>query len=294
MKREAGPEITTVESNNRKLAYSNEFRGLLKENPGAIKTGIELADKAVKEYNPKTFQFGKIKLTFDYNTKRWLDVRGYQMNKGRGTILVPGMTIIDEKTGMEVTVLGVSGREFGGDAYSFRTDRCDYLKVRLQGNSFFVKRSFVTTNPGFIEFKNTVSAKELLKDLDFVRVVDAQLGYQDKNESWYISKWEDLKSGNFNFADSYGSLNEYGDSVGVPDDEREISFLGFENEAEYYDVEAKTKIIKERLKESNLVADLRHNLFYSHILKTFVLLDVTKNAIFGDQTNMVGNPMKEK
>ncbi|PIT92979.1 MAG: hypothetical protein COU06_02520, partial [Candidatus Harrisonbacteria bacterium CG10_big_fil_rev_8_21_14_0_10_38_8] len=202
MLKKEGPETTTVEGKEKKLGYENEFRALLKENPGILKVAIKLIDQALEEYNPPekivdNEYSEKVKLMYDKEANKWLQglkdyhLR-YPMRIGRGTLLVPGEPVKDEESGLTVTVLGRSNRKFPK-----REDIGDYLKITFQGQSFFVKRSYITISPGFREFQDTLTAKEALKELEYVKVIEAKLGYQDDKESWFVSRFEDLETAGY-------------------------------------------------------------------------------------------------
>jgi hypothetical protein len=288
MPKETTPKISSHRTEEIKLAYNLEFRNMLREHPGIIKTAIELADRAVAEYDPPN---NPIKLShnrevkFDREKVKWLEEVRHFMEKGgkvqyqpsgepitihagweeltigRGTVLVPGKPVRDNTTGLEIIVLGRINSAKG--LLGNRPERSDYLKMTLDEKSFFVKRSWATTNPGIVEFHNTLSAKEMLKDLDFVKVVDAQLGYLDKNESWYVSKWEDLqKDGYFPLT---SNLDDYGKDIIA-----EYRNLIGQNR----NIGEKVALIREKLAPLN-IQDLDANLLYSLKTKTFVLFDVT-------------------
>ncbi len=281
MPKEIAP-IRSIETKGEKIAYAVEFRQMLREHPGIIKTAIELTDKAVAEYNPsnvmidgKEFTFKKAegiwvyKKAFSYSEGRKL-VTGEdetRMDFGRGTILVAGKPITDEKTGLKITVIGRSNRVINFSQDNVRLDKCDYLKMSVGRESFFVKRSFISINPGFTEFKNTISAEQALKDLKFVKVVSAKLGYQDKKESWYISSWEDLEKKGFVILDE----NQ------------------FKSTKEHQTINRRADMIESRLEEVGYQCDLIRNLFYSHKNKTFILLDVTSEY---DQEKALGQAIR--
>ena len=314
MPKEITPTTTSLESKSRKLAYDNEFREMFRENPGIIKTAIELIDRAIIDYDPVFVNnVFNMQVRYDKETNKWLrekrkfilkdekiDYSGPEgapitesdgwidFHYGRNVLLAPGKQIADEKTGLEVTILGRSNRDLYG-IHARRVDICEYIKISIKGQDFFVKRSFVTQNPGFTEFKNIMSAKEALRDLNFVRVVDAQLGYQNKNESWYVSKWENLESAGFTTFDTAISWDDYGEIKQERINEPENSFLGFESEQEYEEAEEKVNLIKEKLKPLHLEHDLDANLFYNHKTKTFILLDVTG----GEDNTGIGNPIRK-
>lgn len=292
MPREQSPEFTSVSGETRKLAYENAFRETVREHPGILKAAIDLANEGVDGYNPGNISLPNTELEYNPESRQWLaQARGQNpfgepysnrpMSFGRGVFLSPGESIRDEEYKLELTVLGRSNREMTG-THSVRRDECDYFRLKAYGDSFFVKRSFVTTNPGFAEFHNTKKAKELLADLDFVHVVDAQLGYQSKTESWYISKWEDLESAGFAPYGmlSGGGFDDYGRAL------PEGKFLGFPNEEEFLEVERKFRTIKSALEPEGIHRDLGANLFYNIQTKTFVFLDVTS-----DNKEMLGDPI---
>jgi hypothetical protein len=301
MPREFGKEIGTLESRRGpKLAYDLEFRKLLRENPGIINAAIELANVGVLEYNPPAVMYGKTELRYDKKSQKWLyearrsvfkdgkialDEKGepiYEsgnwrpMDFGRLVILAPGNTLKDSN--LELTVLGRSNREIAA-MNGTRIDVCDYFKLSLQGHTFFAKRSFQTKNPGFQEFENTLKATEALAGLDFVKVIEAQLGYQDQHESWYISKWEDLEGAGFApYQKGMGmtEVDDYGKIHGLKIGEKG-AFVGFPSREDYDEAEAKYKIIEQILMThtTHYFYDLGANIFYNLKTKTFVVLDVT-------------------
>ena len=301
------------------MAYANEFRAMLKEHPGIIRTAIGLANRAVDEYDPPDNPIpGYYRdVRFDKKTGKWLEeerhillneqgktyidpVSGKTATKpvgwkdltfGRGTILVPGKPVTDENTRLELTVLGRSNREMPLWSTGIRFDKCDYFKVGHEGHNFFVKRSIITNNPGFNEFRNTILAKEVLKNMDFVKVVEAQLGYEDQNESWYVSKWEDLEKAGFGTFDIGIRSNDYGEK-------KEGLLSGFGvipykeylvQETEYKEAEKKADLIRHKLYEAGIHHDVDANLFYNIKTRTFILLDVA-----GEPTKALGNPIREK
>lgn len=277
MPKEELQPIRFIEGENRKSAWVRELRTTLREHRGVIKTAISLSNQAVEQYNPDRVKFGVLDVEYDKKEAKWFGVKNGILDRSprqimvRGTMLAPGKPIMDEPSGLEVTLLGRSNREIRGWHHT-RIDKCDYLKFTLDSKSFFVKRSFVTINPGFVEFHNTLFAKELLKDLDFVRVINAELGYQDQNESWFVSKWEDLEEAGY--APYRTTVNDYGKITRISE-EVEGSYGGFESKKEYLNVQKKVKLIEEKLKTLSMDLDMEANLFYNHQTKTFILLDIT-------------------
>lgn len=310
MPKEKGSEITTFEQSNKKLTYANDFRILLKENPGILRTASDLMEKAKQEYNPKEFRIGGsgFFIKYDKESNKWLegvpkylldenyqpildqngaeqiiDIKYKSLNLGRNTMLAAASPVYDEKTNLEVTMFGSSNRHLKSRGRE-RIDICEYFKLTKDGETFFVKKSYITTNPGYTEFRNIQEAKKLLADLDFIKVVDAQLGYQDKNISWYVSKWEDLEKVGFGPSGMLGLFDDYGNSF----EDKEFGPKGFKTQEDLDQFEKKIQLIKERLVKSGLDRDLDANLFYNYKTKTFILLDVT-----GGDGETLGNPHKK-
>lgn len=290
MSRIESAEITTIESGTRRLGYANEFRQMLREQPNVVRTTMGLIEKAETEYDPGEMQLGVGVIRWNREATAW-QVISYngrlhptpqpldQLVLGRGIILKAGETHIDPRTGLEVTVLGKSKREFipWGTSFVERTDQSTYAKVSLGGDAFFIKKSLSTNNPGFGEFTNTINAKAALVDMGDLKVIEAQLGYTDDHQSWFISNWEELESSGFFPADSFrsGSPNDYGEylSLGLRPRFQQSALI-----------EQRIEQIREKTKEAGIgVGDLHMNLFYNPFTKKYIYLDVT--ALEGARLN---------
>jgi hypothetical protein len=271
----------------RKMAYAQEFRDMLRKNPGIIRAAIGLTEKAEEEYNPENFTMGDVELQWDKDKGSWQIVRedGKQLRKpeplvyGRNAPMRPGEKITDEKSGLEVTLLGKPDRIIYL-RYLNRKDKASYFRMNFKDESYFVKKASLTNNPGFTEFKNTHAAAEKLKHLDFVKVVECQLGYQDNKGSWYVSKWEDLEAAGYDSVANMETVdfNDYGDPIDID----------FENQPGHEQLQDQIDEISEILGEDNLNIDLHANLFYNPQTKHFVLLDVSNN----DPDQMLGSPFR--
>lgn len=301
-----GPEMTSFPTERRKLAYMDKFRAMLHEKPGMIKTATELMNRAIDDYHPESFEYrpGQT-VRYDKPTNTWLinepghevvlDERGqpvldekgkYTYREfdeqpfyyGRGTLLVPGEPVADQATGVSVTVLGRSNRDLVSNRLQTerRVDKTDYFKVDINGIAYFVKYATVTQNPGFDEFQATHKAKELLADLLDVEVVEAQLGYQDDQHSWYVASWKKLETAGYIPYDSGRLSNDYGKYVERP----KRSQLPTE----------KYQQIEERLRAAHLDGDLETNLFFIPSTDRFFLLDVTSENRKGIRQPYRDNP----
>ena len=294
--------IRRIEGTHRKLGYVQEFRHMLREHPGIINTALLLTQKAEDEYAPPNIKIGlgelewnKEKTEFEVVKRDGENIKPMPYSQfiwGRGTVLIPGDTVKDEKTGLEVTVLAKTNRKFYGGFIGTgslnRIDMSTYLKMKLGDKTFFVKKSSATNNPGYEEFKNSKKAKGALADLDDVTVVDAQLGYEDNQQSWFVSKWEDLESTGFFPVDSWegGVPNDYGEFLPKAKDiEEELA----EERKIKQKAKSVTEQIKIRLAEAGIdIQDIDPNLFYNPQTDKFFLLDITPR----EETKGVGQPRR--
>ncbi len=256
-------EIGSMESKKGpKLAYDLEFRKMLRESPGLIKTAIELCDKAIAEYNPNNFRIAGdgMEVRYDKDNNKWLEAESGQVYRyNRGTLLVPGEKLTDPKTGLEIQVLGRSNRENMG--HLKRRDLADYFKATIQGKSYFVKRSFITVNPGFQEFHNTRWAEWLINNKDLIQVVQPKLGYQDTKESWYISEWKEIENAGYRPVNYAFVADDYGNRLGLEPGSSDDEVTAHEKEQRF--VEKLEAELREVLTEDRLQNDISANLFYN-------------------------------
>lgn len=282
------------ESGDMKLAYNPEFRAMLREHPGTIEAAVRLTEQAEAEYNPSPisiettepcveYRYDKTKntyLPFNIKTGQPQEIR---WKPGRNTFLKEGVPVFDEKTGLAVIVLGMCERNDpnGGPGLY---DKTTYLKMDLDGQSYFVKKSLSTANPGAQEFYSSFQVCDLLKDQTDVSIVEAKLGFQDKHESWFVSKWIDLEQGGYAPADKILTLDydDYGKRLYNPnphkDDsievlEQEAQARGFTTGEDYRRFNSRKKELDKLFLKHNL-RDARKNLFYNISTKHFILIDV--------------------
>lgn len=271
------------------LAYSNEFRQLLRSHPGIIAAATDLIQRAEDAYDPGEIKVGDVTHAWNKRINNWETIayRDQGLDEprslghaewGRGAILHPGTPLTEPNFGLEVTVLGKASRELGNPHSSIvdRLDVSSYLRISLGNQGFFVKKSHATTNPGFYEFSTSIIMREALRDTEGLGVVEAQLGYSDNHQSWFVSKWEELESqGFFPFDHWIGSTpNDYG-QLPEKDYHFDDSTL-LENE----EILSKGNRMKGeiRAKAANVgveIGDLDVNLFYNPRTGKFFYLDIT-------------------
>lgn len=149
----------------RELIYSPDFREIISQNPGALKSFLklekeilEISESIKEDKSEKTFEDGNVKVTPLYDK---VQSKNYVL-----------------QTKNKLT---------------------SYLKVEIGELAYFVK-----TVPGlFYEHENTKGVgeynslkkvAEYLSEIDGVRVVRPEFGYEDeKNKrTYFVSKWMDL------------------------------------------------------------------------------------------------------
>ncbi len=199
----------------RSLVYDKNFRGWLKENPAILKS----LDATLRE----------------------LDAMNWQQLERRPRF---------KSDSGEVELLG--GNQSGDDYKYYR------LKVSAGGASFFVKVEKdailnYTTTKGADEYASTLSAKETLKDIPWVEVVEPLLGYQGTGRSFFVSAWRDLPRAKEYLAEL--AKKDQGD-----------------RSTEYAELESKTKQLIAALPEFEDIDT--YNMFYDAAAKKIVLYDL--------------------
>ena len=289
----------------RSVAYDNEFRAMLWENLGIIKTVMSLAEKAESEYAPSNIHIGDLECQWNKKSKAWEVIKlenivlerpepVVKYIRGRNAYFKKGEPKVDPATELKITVLGKSNRVLGGseEFYSDKTkekkpkriDITTYFEIEFEGEKFFVKKSLATNNRGNKEFENTAKARKILEGLDFVTVVEMQFGYSNGKQSWFISKWKNLETDGFVSIDAFQreTPNDYGKLI---HHEHKVMYAGKEEE-----VEKKIEEIKRRLKEGGVeIIDLDVNLFYNPVTEKFFLLDITTK-----DSGALNQPKEEK
>lgn len=307
MTRFNNPETTSFETENRKLAYNNEFREKLRENPGIMKAAIDLVGQAETDYQPENLTVGKYECS--WNSEGFWEIvkvdgqaieQRIPLNKElhwtRGVFFKPDRPYIDETTGLQVSVLGKSDREWERAGNVVRIEKSAYAKLSLGDTSYFVKKSTATNNPAYSEFTNAMRAKEALAQLPFVHVVDAKLGFQDKKQSWFVSKWEELENQGFGATLWFqgSGFNDYGQPIDtavgrLSAADHPTEHLLAESEREEQEVVTNMQLIERTLHEAGIpIHDIADNLFFNPQTKTYILLDITTAGTEG--LNQTKNP----
>lgn len=279
-------DIRLHEGRNRMLGYVPEFKLVVREHPDILRTALELTQKGEDEYNPPNIMVGSGELQWNKEQTRFdvIKINGEDLATPqpyedwlyptRGVLLAKGETFKDENTGLEVTILGRSKRDhlIGMFGHTRRIDNSSYFKIKLGEQAFFIKKSTATINPGFEEFDNTHQAMAALSGMDNLRIVEAQLGYADDHQSWFVSKWEDLENVGFYPCDAFigGSPTDYGEFIDIEDKR----WQAYGKNAHI--VSATVSEIRTKLKSVGLnIQDIEPNLFYNPMTEKYFLLDVT-------------------
>ena len=208
MKEKIGAEVYN-NTEHKKLAYTEDFKEWIKANPGVI-----------EDFNQLIAKLDTIPLST-------IGLKNVQ-NKEVVTEGPITATIIDTYTS-----------RFGKRYY--------YFKLDIGEDSFFVKSkpktAINTKGEGYDEFKSTSEAKQKIKDIPWVEVIEFQVGYQDnKGNTFFVSKWRDLPRLDLHIKDlrDKGQNSEVADLSEKVGKLRELlpDFLDFKAHNMMYDPEA--------------------------------------------------------
>lgn len=292
--------IKLNEGRHRRLGYAWEFKNMIREHPGVLTKARQLVQKAEDRYSPPNQQLENLELQWNGDETRFDIVKrnGEILEKaesysfGHGVLFVPGETIGDKKIGLEIVVLGKAKRH---KMLTQGLDITTYLKMQLGDYVFFVKKSSATTTLGYTEFKTSHRVREALRDLGNLEVVEAQLGYADDHQSWFVSRWKDLETKGFGPSSAWRHVSEftdYGKSL-VPQDEKSLGEYFKSGQDVKHDRKTYAMIdkIHTKLEEEGIhMGDLGDNLFYNPKTDKFFLLDVTTYDVLADRARWIGQP----
>ncbi len=212
-------QIKTTATRN--LIYDKGFRTWLKENPETM--------KSLK------------------NVLKELDAMNWQQ-------LAEHPTLMLDSGAVEL----LEGKHYSGNFRYYN------LKVSTNGSSFFLKAelterlNYVVGTKGADEYKSTLMAKELVKDIPLVEVVEPLLGYQGTGKSFFVSKWQNLPR----VKDYLMKLSKVNESL--------------EN-TEFAELDARVNQIKAALSNFEDVDD--YNMLYDPVTKRIVIYDLGEHAL---------------
>jgi hypothetical protein len=217
---------------NREIEYTPDFKEVIAQNPGALKSFLKLeneieesSEEVLESREEKVFEDGEVRLTPLYQIIRRRNIYS-----------------------------AINGRE--------KFNANSYCKVEIGDKAYFVK-----TIPGYFrspeestgidEYRTTNKIKELFSEIKGVEVVEPKLGYSDKDKgvSYFVSEWKDLprikdyisKRYNYeglSFTDAYEpiekrliQIRDIADKYNILDNSNENMFYDEENDVIYlYDM----------------------------------------------------------
>lgn len=144
--------ISQHETANRRLAYTEDFKKIISENPGVLKSFRIIEEKLFE---------GKLEV---------------------GDIFIEGE--------LKVTIISYEGRDYHPGAHNRKKHL--KVEIGSDKFFVKYLPGYFEKGLGFDEFNSLQKVKELLRDFENVEVIDFQLGYQDnKGSTYFVSKWLD-------------------------------------------------------------------------------------------------------
>jgi hypothetical protein len=166
---------------NREIEYTPDFKEVIAQNPGALRSFLKL-EKEIEENSVEILDSLEEKVFEDENVK-----------------VTPLYSVIKNRNKYTV----VNGRD--------KIPANSFCKVEIGDQVYFVKAvPGYLINPekstGVEEFKTINKAKEALRCLENVEIVEPKLGYSDKNtnRTYFVSEWKNLPT-------IFKSMRETGD-----------------------------------------------------------------------------------
>lgn len=157
-----------LEEPHREMEYADDFKKFIADNPGALKSFLTLEKEIGERRKEGKLKFDDVFDDGDLRISFIIKDSSYLPNLGK------------------------------------------YFKVEINGQAFFVKKTpahylHPDSTHGIAERRSLEKAKELLKDLENVEMVDFQLGYKDQNgKTYFVSKFLDLPT----LAETYRQLSK--------------------------------------------------------------------------------------
>src|SRR3989344_173045 len=139
-------------------------------------------------------------------------------------------------------------------------DHSRFYLVEAFEEKFFLKadeRVYKGAEGGFNELVHSGEAKELLKDMEGVEVVEYQLGYRDKKRNYFFSKWNDVLASGESLEDYVDALSDevFFDEPGAAAAQEELSQLNARSAlirsrlAHYYDFDEQNMVYDKKNKK---------------------------------------------
>jgi len=158
----------------RDIAYTADFKKWVEEHEGAMSAAVFL----IEDIESKLANLDKRSQAYQQLNKAFWD-----------GVSFPDHDILErvfDKDGVKVSLKVFKGSHI--------------YKVVVGEDAFFVKREDRTRSDGvmsgkvggYVEVKSSASAKDLLKNIEGVEVIDFKLGYENKKEKvrYFVSRWE--------------------------------------------------------------------------------------------------------
>lgn len=151
---EPSPQAT---GSSRELVYADSFKEMIRNHPGIIRSFNKIMNVVDVEKEKDTLKYGDI------------------FKDGE----------------VQIKVISASGE---GTHEGKLVGHVLYFKAQVGDESFFVKATpglSDGTGLGAEEFRAAEESSKVLEGMDRVKVIDFQLGYQDDDKTYFVSKWKD-------------------------------------------------------------------------------------------------------
>lgn len=174
------------------LEYTPDFKETIANNPGALKSFLKLEKEIIAKEKAGN-----------------LDIEGEEVFQDGVVTVTPLYEYIEMSNSF------LKQKEYEPKGMG------SYLKAELGDEKYFVKTvpAYFDKVMGVEEFQTLKRARDVLKDFPDVEVLDFQLGYQDKDKTYFVAKWIDFPK-----VDEVGDLHP-----GLFDRAKEIENLLEEN-----------------------------------------------------------------
>lgn len=216
----------------RHLDYADRFKTVIHENPGAIASYLRIHDEMLRRLEMGELRYGD------------------ELADGE----------------VKVNVINVKGKE----SHKLALNRMrTYERAKIGDDNFFVKSkaAFHGMGLGAEEFESCQKAKEVVKDMHDVEIIEYELGYQDSmKRTFFVSRWLDFPRLDIYFREKFERNIITGPSIWRKKEETEDAIL----ENRYNEV---VRIMAYK----GFDDCYSHNMLYDPIEKKFYLFDIHKD-----------------